>query len=112
MSQSVSVLDDLTEFAIQFLLAKQEAVSRLPYAMVKRSPNRPPLELVYALSMAAGGIQQMLQGADLSPRAAQAWQMAALLGVDLYMMQRLGLPTDSAGDLLAYWQVHDRFFLP
>jgi hypothetical protein len=37
--------------------------------------------------------------------------MAALLGVDLYDAQALGLPHFSGADLLRYWQAHDGFFL-
>lgn len=112
MSQGVGAFDDLTEVAVHFLLAKQGEVRLLPHALAKAGPDRPALELVFTLSVAAGSIQQVLQGEALSPRAAEAWRVAALVGADLYMMQLLGLPTHTAADLLAYWQAHDRFFLP
>jgi hypothetical protein len=38
--------------------------------------------------------------------------VAALLGADLYLMQAMGLPTQTGADMLAYWQAQDRFFLP
>lgn len=112
MSQAVCAFDDLTEFAVHFLLARQGDVRLLPYTLIKRWPDRPALEMIYTLSMAAGSIQQVLQGDDLSPRAAEAWQVAALLGADFYLMQAMGLPTQTGADMLAYWQAQDRFFLP
>lgn len=112
MSQDVGAFDDLTEFAVHFLLARQGEVRLLPHALAKAWPGRPALELVFTLSVAAGSIQQVLQGDALSPRAAEAWRVAALVGADLYMMQAMGLPTETAADLLAYWQAQDRFFLP
>jgi hypothetical protein len=112
MSQGLGAYDDLTEFAVHFLLARQGEVRLLPHALAKSWPDRPPLELVFTLSVAAGSIQHLLQGEDLSPRAAEAWRMAALLGVDIYMMQTMDLPSARAADLLTYWQAHDRFFLP
>ena len=112
MSQSVGTFDDLTEFAVHFLLAKQEEVRLLPHALVKRSPDSAALELIYILSVAAGSIQQVLQGDSVSPRATEAWRVAALMGADLHIMQLMGLPSKTAADLLGYWQAQDRFFLP
>ncbi len=112
MPQSVGTFDDLTEFAVHFLLAKQGEVRLLPHALARGWPDRPALELIYILSVAAGSIQQVLQGEAVSPRAAETWRVAALLGADLYVMQLMGLPTKTAADLLAYWQTQDRFFLP
>lgn len=38
--------------------------------------------------------------------------MAALVGVDLFDAQSLGLPHQTGADLIAYWQVHDPDFSP
>ena len=112
MSQSVGTFDDLTEFSVHFLLVTQGEVRLLPHALAKRSPDCPALALICILSVAAGSIQRVLHGEALTPRAAEAWRVAALLGADLHMMQLMGLPTETAADLLAYWQAQDRFFLP
>jgi hypothetical protein len=69
------------------------------------------LEYVLVLSLAANGIESTLTGAEADRLAREAWQMAALLGVDLYDAQALGLPHFSGADLLRYWQAHDGFFL-
>lgn len=111
MPQGVGSSDELTEFAIHFLLTGQGDGRRMANALVTRFPQRAALEIIYAMSVAAGSIESVLLGADSSERAVQLWRMAALVAVDLFMMQNLGLPTDTAADLGAYWLVYDRFFL-
>ncbi len=45
--------------------------------------------------------------------AAEAWRMAALLAVDVHMVQVLGSAAQVlARDVVAHWQARDRFFLP
>ncbi len=103
--------DDLAEFAIDFLLSGRGSVRALTRELATRWPEHPALEYVLVLSLAANGIENTLTGADANRLAREAWQMAALLGVDLYDAQALGLPHFSGADLMRYWQAHDRFFL-
>ena len=103
--------DDLAEFAIDFLLSGRGSARALTRELATRWPDHPALELVLVLSLAANGIESTLTGAEADRLAREAWQMAALLGVDLYDAQALGLPHRSGADLLRYWQTHDGFFL-
>ena len=103
--------DDLAEFAIDFLLSGRGSARALTRELATRWPEHPALEYVLVLSLAANGIENTLTGADANRLAREAWQMAALLGVDLYDAQALGLPHFSGGDLMRYWKAHDRFFL-
>jgi hypothetical protein len=103
--------DDLAEFAIDFLLSGRGSARALTRELATRWPEHPALEYVLVLSLAANGIENTLTGADANRLAREAWQMAALLGVDLYDAQALGLPHRSGADLLRYWQTYDGFFL-
>ena len=103
--------DDLAEFAIDFLVSGRGSARALTRELATRWPDHPALEYVLVLSLAANGIESTLTGAEADRLAREAWQMAALLGVDLYDAQALGLPHFSGADLLRYWQAHDGFFL-
>ncbi len=103
--------DDLAEFAIDFLLSGRGSARALTRELAIRWPNHPALEYVLVLSLAANGIESTLSGEQADRLAHETWQMAALLGVDLYDAQALGLPHRTGADLMRYWQAHDRFFL-
>jgi hypothetical protein len=103
--------DELAEFAIDFLVSGRGSARALTRELATRWPDHPALEYVLVLSLAANGIESTLTGAEADRLAREAWQMAALLGVDLYDAQALGLPHFSGADLLRYWQTHDGFFL-
>lgn len=103
--------DDLAEFAIDFLLTGRGNARALTRALAEGWPDHPALEFVLVLSLAASGIDATLTGPDADRMAREAWQMAALLGVDLYDAQALGLPHRTGADLLRYWANHDGFFL-
>ncbi len=101
--------DELAEFAIDFLVSGRGSARALTRELATRWPDHPALEYVLVLSLAANGIESTLTEADRLAR--EAWQTAALLGVDLYDSQALGLPHRSGADLVRYWQTHDGFFL-
>ena len=103
--------DELAEFAIDFLVSGRGSARALTRELATRWPNHPALEYVLVLSLAANGIESTLTGAEADRLAREAWQMAALLGVDLYDAQALGLPHRSGADLVRYWQTHEGFFL-
>lgn len=103
--------DELAEFAIDFLVSGRGSARALTGELATRWPDHPALEYVLVLSLAANGIESTLTGAEADRLAREAWQTAALLGVDLYDAQALGLPHRSGADLVHYWQTHDGFFL-
>lgn len=107
----MSVDEVQIEFAMRALLTDQQDPRRLVSALVQGWPDAPALQTVYVLGICAGTIEHMLAGPDNTRIAQEVWRMAGLVGVDLYMMGLMGLPQDSAADLLAYWQAHDRYFL-
>jgi hypothetical protein len=74
-------------------------------------PDEPALDVIHVLALAAGTLDSALAGDALTRATGEAWRMAGLIGVDLAMMRRMGLPHATAADLMAYWKVHDRFFL-
>ena len=103
--------EDLIEAAVRVLLSDEQDMRGLVCHLVETWPEAEALQVISAVAMAAGTVEHMLAGPDTMQAAQDAWRMAGLLGVDLYMMQRLGLPHATARDLQAYWLVHDPFFL-
>ncbi|MBP9182693.1 MAG: hypothetical protein KBF78_06155 [Fuscovulum sp.] len=104
-------MDDRIEFVVQVLVTGQGDLRRMVRHLAEGWPGEPALDILHAIAIAAGNLERTLAGDSLQRAAAEAWRMATLVGVDLAMMRRLGLPHDSAADLIAYWRVHDRFFL-
>jgi hypothetical protein len=104
-------IDALCEGAIDFLLSRQGDARRLAVRLTEGAPERAPLEVVFVLSSAAASIEEVLAGQESSAMALDAWRIAALLGVDLHMMQVLGRPHARCADLMRYWQSEDGYFL-
>ncbi|MBK8440792.1 MAG: hypothetical protein IPL38_15245 [Rhodobacter sp.] len=104
-------MDDRIEFVIQVLVTGQGDLRRMVRRLAEDWPDDPALDILHDIAMGAGNLERALSGEDLHRAAAEGWRMATLVGVDLAMMARLGLPHRTGADLLAYWKVHDRFFL-
>ena len=104
-------IDTLCEFAINFLLTRQGDARRLAATLVMDSPDRSPLEVIFLLSSAAASIEEVLSGTEARSLSLDAWRVASLLGVELHMMQLLGLPNLFCHSLLSYWQTEDGYFL-
>lgn len=102
--------DEMAEFAINFLLTGRGPPQRLTWALATHWPARPALEFVLVLSLAANGIEETLTGDEAARLAQDAWRMAALVGVDLFDAQSLGMPHQTGADLIAYWQSQDPGF--
>ncbi len=101
---------DKVHFAIEALLSGPEGWRPLVREMVARWPEAPAGELVFALVSAASEIEAMFAAGSPSREASdQAWRLAALLGVDLYAMEAVGLARGRAGDLAAYWRIDPYF---
>ncbi len=107
----VGGVDSRVEYVVQVLVTGQGDLRRMVRHLAEGWPDEPALDILHAIALAAGNLERTLAGPDLQRAAAEAWRMATLVGVDLAMMRRLGLPHDTAADLVAYWKVHDRFFL-
>jgi hypothetical protein len=104
-------IEDLSEFAVTFLLTGQGTARQLAVRLAERLPQSPPLEVAFLISAAASGIEETFASPEMAQLALESWRAAALLGVDLRMMQQRGLPCASCADLLAYWRRVDGFFL-
>lgn len=109
--RTASDLEAMIELVVRGLLSGQQDGRHAVRALVEARPEAAPLDIVYVLVMAAGSVEALLASPVITVAAQDCWRMAGLVGVDLWMMQRLGLPHATAADLQAYWQGHDRFFL-
>jgi hypothetical protein len=103
--------DETCEFAINYLLTGRGDAKQLAVTLAKRAPHRPVLEVAFVLSLAAASLEEVFASEEVALAAADAWRVAALLGVDLHMMQKRGVPHGDCGALLQYWQSVDGYFL-
>lgn len=109
---SLDRVDAMTRRAIETLLDTPEGWRRVARDLVAAWPSAPALELVFAIVSAAEAIEATFAPGSPGRAGAEAgFKVAALLGVDLFAMQSLGLPHHSAADLATYWQTDPWFRL-
>lgn len=105
-------IDMMTRHAIETLLTGPEGWRPLARDLVAAWPEAPALELVFTIVCAAEAIETMFAAGSPALAGAEAgYKVAALLGVDLYAMQSLGLPHRLAADFTTYWQADPWFRL-
>lgn len=98
-------------YAIERLLAPHEAWRGLVREMVDLWPDEPPLEIGFSIVSAASAIEaSFTPGGPAREAAATGYRLAALISVDVYAMEILGMPRGRAADLVAYWEI-DPFFV-
>ncbi|WP_146227873.1 hypothetical protein [Rhodobacter viridis] len=103
-------IEERVAFAIERLLRADDSWRSLVREMVEQWPEEPPLELGFALVSAASAIETSFTEASPARDAAmQGYRLAALVSMDVYAMQLLGMARERASDLLAYWDI-DPFF--
>ena len=101
---------DKVHFVIGRLLGAPDGWRALVRDMVATWPDAPATELIYAIVTAASEIEgTFAPGSPSRDASGHAWRLAALLGVDLYAMEALGLPHRRAGDFTVYWQIDPYF---
>lgn len=108
-----SDLEALIEFVVRALLSGQRDARLFVRDLVEAHPEVGALDIVYVLAMSAGTVEAELAGPEIAAAAQDCWRMAGLVGVDIWMMDRMGRPqrAATAADLMAYWREHDHFFL-
>lgn len=111
MLRGISDIDGLCEFALHFLLTGQGDARRLAATMAESKPDLSALELIFVLASTASGLEAVFSGGESEAIALDAWRTSALVGVDLHIMQEMGLPCRSCADLMAYWKSEDGYFL-
>lgn len=111
MPFAASDIDQLCEFAINFLLTRQGDARGLAVALARGGRDRTASEVILVLASAAASIEEVLTGPESHLIAVETWRAAAMLGVDLHMMQLRDRPCSTCGDLLDYWQTEDMWFL-
>lgn len=104
-------MDEISEFAINYLLSGAGTARSLPLALAQRAPDQPALHLIFVLSLAASGIESLFDSTDMKALANEVWRMAALIGVDLHIMQSHGQNGATCSNLMHYWHAEDGFFL-
>jgi hypothetical protein len=104
-------MDGLCEFALHFLLSGQGDARRLVATLAEDRPEMPVLEMMFVLASAASGLEAVFSGVESGAVALDTWRTSALVGVDLHVMQEMGLPCRLCADLLEYWKNEDGFFL-
>lgn len=105
-------IDAMTRHAIETLLNGADGWRPLARDLVVAWPEAAALELIFAIVCAAEAIETMFAPGSPALSGAEAgYKVAALLGVDLFAMQSLGLPHRTAADFTAYWRADPWFKL-
>ncbi len=104
-------MDIRIEYVVRVLVTGQGDLRRMVRRLAEDWPDEPALDIIHIIAVTAGSLEGTLSGGAIMRATREAWRMAGLIGVDLAMMRRLGLPHDTGANLLAYWKAHDRFFL-
>lgn len=101
---------DKIHFAIEQLLDAPDGWRGLVRDMVARWPEAAASEMIFTLASAASEIEAMFaKGSPSRDGAEHGWRIAALLGVDLYAMEVIGLPRARARDFAGYWRIDPYF---
>ncbi len=102
----------MTQYTIEQLFDGKASNRLIVSELAHRWPDAKIQEISFVLIEAANAIDSWFaKGSPSREQSAMAYKFAALLSLDLYVMQSLGLPCDRAADLIPYWQAHDRYFL-
>ena len=96
----------MSVFALERLLEGPLFWHDLTAEIAARWPEAPVGELIMALTTAARTIEaHFLQGGPAHDGAVHGYRLAALVGLDLYALQVVGVAAPLARDLTAWWDV-------
>lgn len=102
----------MAERVIETLCAQGIPVRSLPVSLARDWPGAQILDLVLAIATGCDAVEGMFgQDGPSGTRAREGWRVATLIATDMRAMQALGMPANTALDLLTYWQTHDPYFL-
>ena len=106
-------LAEMQSFALIGLLknsaSKRGAVVR---EMCARWPDAPALSIVFAISKAAGQVEEIIHEAPTDNGiATSAYKLASILAVDIHAIENAGKNQVMARDLFEFWRNVDRWFL-
>ncbi|MGO4914098.1 hypothetical protein [Pseudogemmobacter sp. W21_MBD1_M6] len=109
---ATETIEQMTHFAIEHVLANANGWRSVVRELVRLWPTVDIEDIPFAVVSAAAAIEGMFDQSSPSRKvSARAYQMAALLGTDMYAMRHLGLRMETAQDLASYWADHDPYFL-
>ncbi|TNF60515.1 MAG: hypothetical protein EP307_08440 [Rhodobacteraceae bacterium] len=91
--------------ALERLLEGPQSWHGLPMALAQQWPAAPAGEIIFALIAAAQAIEgHFLEGGPAHEAAVQGYRLAAVLGLDLYALQVVGISAPRGQDLLDWWE--------
>lgn len=107
-----AIFDQMTQRVIERIFDDGASARAAVRDLVDVWPDVEILEITLALAGAADAIDNWFTaGSPSRHQSAQAYKMAALVSLDYYAMQSLGLPCKVASDLPLYWSKYDGYFL-
>lgn len=96
---------DMGVLALERLLEGPQSWHALPRALATRWPDAPAGEIIFALIAAARTIEgHFLEGGPAHEGAVQGYRLAAVLGLDLYALQVVGVMAPRGQDLIDWWE--------
>jgi hypothetical protein len=96
----------MSVFALERLLEGPSSWRALTEDLARRWPAAPVGEIIMALIIAARTIDaHFLEGGSAHEGAVHGYQLAALIGLDLYALQVVGVTAPLGRDLSDWWAV-------
>lgn len=112
MEPGLEQIDDMIDFAVARVSETPQGPRLVVADLARYWPDATGLQFIFVMVSAANAIEQVFHTEDTERNeVSQTLRMAALLGVDLFALQRRGNLAPTGRDLLAYWQEFDGFFL-
>ncbi len=111
MTENIDEIDSITEAAADYLFVERRPILALPNHLAVKFPDCAPLDLTLCLARLADLAETELKATSSTGDVLALWRMAALIAVDLLVMQTMELPSLTAFDLRTYWAEHDHYFL-
>ena len=103
---SAAATDEMGVFALERLLEGPGTWHDLSRELALRWPEAPVGEIIMALTTAARTIEShFLRGGPAHDSAVHGYRLAALVGLDLYALQVVGVTAPLGRDLTAWWDV-------
>lgn len=104
-------IDLMIEFALEEILSGQLSRRKsLVRRMAQQWPEMPALSMSYALTRAAGILEEQF-GTNRDPSIGLAWQLSALVAADIHAMNAAHSASIKAEELAHFWRRAEPSFL-
>lgn len=107
-----STLDLMIECAVTCLTSEdRNQLRQIVRHMAQSWPNEPALALVFSITAAASGLEDVIDTDSSNKMVQSCYQLAALVAADIFAIEAMGQTPTTGQDLLHFWKRVDPCFL-